>query len=529
MIAATIHSVAEAWSVWAVGALADGALALLVAGVLWALFRKMVPARWGMWLFLLVMAKSAIPTPVAMPGWDARRLQGAGEKVAAAPGVLELPAAESDRLPSVTPISSAEDGSRSLGVREWLFIIWAAGIAAGFCLLSLRAWWTWRLVRDGRPLVAAELEKDSDWADRLDLGEIGLRESDELSAPAAWGGSRPCVILPAGLAEKLSAPQLRWTLAHEISHLRHGDWAVALAQAVCGLVCFFNPAVWIASVAASALRERACDEAAVRTTGIPPKESASGFLCLVEWAQARVSFRGAMMPGLSLEGRTARWRLRRLLQGITPLRQSSVMTAAVLLAMVLLLPSFRGDFLAQLPAEGEVLRLQAQVADLEGRLQQKGDREARAERNQQRASARTAEDAKLYTHEQRNAIETIYQEARKKLTTAEREAAYAPLFADYPRSNRAGCAKLFTARAATGGLREQRLREVIADFSDCFYLDGTSVGGVARLALAQDLIAAGRKAEASALLDELEKDFTGYLDHEGNPIEDAVKELRARL
>lgn len=529
MITETIRSLSGMWSVWAIGALADGALALSVAGFLWILFRKVVPARWGMWIFLLVMAKSLIPTPVAMPDWNSRRLSLVQEMAPERAISSIAPQIKDSRSEGEISISEVRRTPASLGVKEWLFLTWGAIALAGFCLLGLRAWKTWRLVRDARRLEAAELGQDEDWAGRLDLGEIGLRESDELSSPAAWGGRRPCVILPVGLADKLSLPQLRWTLAHEISHLRHGDWAVALAQAACALLCFFNPTVWVASIAASALRERACDEAAVRMTGIPPKESASGFLFLVEWAEARVSFKGSTMPGLSLDGRTARWRLRRLLQGITPLRQSSVMTAAVLLAVLLLLPSFRGGFIGDMSAQGEVLRLQAQVTDLEDKLQRKSDREARMEINGRRASAREAEDAKRYDSEQRNAIETIYQEARKKLTSAEKEQTYAILFSRYPGSNRTGCAKLFSARAATGVIREQRLREVIAESSDSFYLDGTSVGGVARLVLVKDLIAAGRKDEAAGWLNELERSFTGYLDHEGNPIEDAVKELRGSL
>ena len=205
------------------------------------------------------------------------------------------------------------------------------------------------------------------------------------------------------------------------------------------------------------------------------------------------------------------------------------MTAAVLLAVLLLLPSFRGGFMVGSPAEGEILRLQEQVADLEGRLQRKSDRELRKELNGRRVSEREAADAKIYTHEQRNAIETIYQQARRKLTTAEKEEAYAVLFAKYPRSNRAGCAKLFSARSAVGAERERRLRETIAGSSSCFYLDGTSVGGVAWLVLVQDLLGVGRKDVAIQWLDELEKDFIGFLDHEGNPIEDAATNLRAGL
>ncbi|GAA5121562.1 M48 family metalloprotease [Luteolibacter yonseiensis] len=526
MIAETIRSLSDPWSVWAIGALADGTLALLVAGILWMLFRKVIPARWGMWLFLLVMAKSLIPTPVAMPGWDAARFKETSSPLA------DVSADHPEMMDERSlMVSASEQGHEpfSIGTKGWLFVMWSGVVAVGAGLSGLRAWRTWRLVRDARTVEAADLGLDADWVTRLDLAGTGLRESDELSSPAAWGGRKPCVILPTGLAEKLSQPQLRWTLAHEVSHLRHGDWAVSLAQAACALLCFFNPAVWVAGIAASALRERACDESAVRVTGILPKESATGFLSLVERAQSRVSFNRAMMPGLSLEGRTARWRMRWLLRGIAPLRQSSAMTAAVLLALLLLLPSFRGGFAGEVAAHGEIQRLEARVTDLEGRLQKKSDREERVELNQRRASARQAEDANVYDAEQRNAIETIYQEARRKLTTAEKEEVYAELSARYPRSNRTGCAKLFSARAASGTVRERKLREVIAESGDCYYLDGTSVGGVARLILAQDLVAAGRTDEAGKWLDELEKDFAGYLDHEGNPLEDAARELRAGL
>jgi beta-lactamase regulating signal transducer with metallopeptidase domain len=530
MSAGWMQSMADAWSVWAVGALADGVVTLLVAGVLWVMFRKMIPARWGMWLFLLVMMKSLIPTPVEMPGWGTSWLGKSSEAGGTpASGEVTLPVLEDDQLPEEPGVAHSGETPSPWRAKDGLFIAWSIGVVTGFLLLGLRAWKTWRLVREARPLRISEIELDPGWVSRLDLGGISLRESGALSSPAAWGGGSPCVILPEGLAGKLNLRQLRWTLAHEVSHLRHGDWAVALAQSVCGLFCFFNPAVWVASIAASALRERACDEAAVRMAEIPAKESASGFLRVVEWAQEHASPGGVMMQGLSLEGRTIHWRLRKLLSGITPQRQSSVMMAAVLLALVLLLPSFRSGLAEDAYARGEILRLQAQVVDLEDRLQRKSDREARLELNRERASRRVAADAGFYNGEQREAIETIYQEARRKMATADKEAAYAILSERYPRSNRTGCARLFSARGSTGAVRESKLREVISESGDCFYLDGTSVGAVARVVLVKDLLAAGRKDEAAEWLNELERDFSGYLDHEGNPIEETVRELSAGL
>ena len=58
---------------------------------------------------------------------------------------------------------------------------------------------------------------------------------------------RPHVLLPVGLAEELSPPQLRWVLLHELAHVRRGDLWVLLLQRVVQAVYFFNPAVWLAN------------------------------------------------------------------------------------------------------------------------------------------------------------------------------------------------------------------------------------------------------------------------------------------
>ncbi len=534
MNAPTIHSLAEAWFDWAVGGLGDGLLALMLAAGLWWGARRHLPARWGMWLFLLVMLKTALPTPMAMPFGRAGMAEGSmavsGEAFDAL--AFETAGGADDRIESQT-VSTSEPAvpaaaAPALPWKTWLALLWSGGVLAGLGGLVWRGWQTRRLVQQARPLSGEELPESLQppWLDTLLPAGSEVRESGQLPTPAAWGGRRPCVLLPAGLAARLTPAQLRWTLAHEGAHLRHGDWALGLLQAALTVVCFFNPTVWLASCAASAWRERACDEDAVTLAGAPPKESAAGFVQLIEWSHHHAQA-WRPMPGLSWHGRLARWRLRHLLHGVPARRRAVLVPGLLLLGLLACLPSFRADEAEpNNTTTAEVERLKARVAALEAQLQAKSTREARVELNLQRARRRTRADLDLYTQEQLNEIETIYQEARKRLTTAERAVAFAPLFKDFVASNRAGCARLTLAKTETGTAREAALRRLIATHSDCLYLDGTSVGGLARLLLAEDLLAAGRAGEAAGFIKEIEEQFPDHLDHDGKLLAETARSLR---
>lgn len=124
--------------------------------------------------------------------------------------------------------------------------------------------------------------------------------------PMAIGIIQPAVILPEGLAETLTAAQLRHVLAHELTHitLRHG--ASGLAQRLAALLFWPHPLVRGLCREISMAREEICDNVASQDDGAACYARtllavAEGIRCAPHLASG-LAFLG---PGTSLEGRIA--------------------------------------------------------------------------------------------------------------------------------------------------------------------------------------------------------------------------------
>jgi beta-lactamase regulating signal transducer with metallopeptidase domain len=92
-------------------------------------------------------------------------------------------------------------------------------------------------------------------------------ESDDVSCPLLAGWLKPRIVLPSGLAQRLSEAELRMLLAHEVAHARRGDLWLALIPAVARSVFYFHPLVWLAAAETKVACEESCDLEALRLTG----------------------------------------------------------------------------------------------------------------------------------------------------------------------------------------------------------------------------------------------------------------------
>jgi len=72
--------------------------------------------------------------------------------------------------------------------------------------------------------------------------------------------SRPILLLPADIAERLTPPQLQAVLAHELCHVRRRDNFTSAIHMIVEAVFWFHPLVWWISARLVEERERACDE-----------------------------------------------------------------------------------------------------------------------------------------------------------------------------------------------------------------------------------------------------------------------------
>jgi beta-lactamase regulating signal transducer with metallopeptidase domain len=95
--------------------------------------------------------------------------------------------------------------------------------------------------------------------------------------PGAFGVRRAILVLPAGIVDRLTPPQLQAIVAHELCHVRRRDNLDTAVHMAVEALCWFHPLVWWLGARLMEERERACAEE-VLLLGNDPKGYAQGIL-----------------------------------------------------------------------------------------------------------------------------------------------------------------------------------------------------------------------------------------------------------
>ncbi len=98
-----------------------------------------------------------------------------------------------------------------------------------------------------------------------------------LIEPGVFGIFRPVLLLPVGIADRLTPAQLKAVIEHELCHIRHRDNLSAAIQMFIETVFWFHPLVWWIGKRMVEERERACDEE-VLAIGSEPRAYADAIL-----------------------------------------------------------------------------------------------------------------------------------------------------------------------------------------------------------------------------------------------------------
>jgi hypothetical protein len=140
------------------------------------------------------------------------------------------------------------------------------GWALGFLGIS-GAWWIrWRRIRDA---VHAGSHPQL---------EIPIRavSSPTSLEPGVFGVLRPVLMLPEGMFDRLTPPQVEAIIAHALCHVRHRDNLVTALHMFVETVFWFLPLLWWVGKRIVEERERACDEEVLRL-GIDRGSMRKGF------------------------------------------------------------------------------------------------------------------------------------------------------------------------------------------------------------------------------------------------------------
>ncbi|WP_291272759.1 M56 family metallopeptidase [Geothrix sp.] len=250
---------------------------------------------------------------------------------------LSLEAATAPRPGTMVPDAPLPERIKAAldSILPWLLAGWAAGVL----LLSTRFLGSWvrvqRLRRLGATPVPAEwhLVVSRLCRDLKLARAVRLLQSAAVEVPTALGWLRPVILLPACALSGLAPLQLEAILAHELAHIRRGDFLVNLLQSLVEVLFFYHPAVWWLSARIRAEREHCCDDVAAELCGDP--------LIL---ARALADLEALREPAatspthlaLAANGGSLMHRIRHLLQPSLPIPGGVRATTLVLLAASLL-------------------------------------------------------------------------------------------------------------------------------------------------------------------------------------------------
>jgi beta-lactamase regulating signal transducer with metallopeptidase domain len=222
--------------------------------------------------------------------------------------------------------------------------------------LALGLWAVRRLRRQSRPLVDARLRGLLDELHAaLELWRpVELRELPDLGTPATVGWRRPLVLLPRDW-RAWSDAERRSVLAHELAHVRHGDYAAWLLAQVGAALHGYHPLVrWLLG-RLQGDQELTADAVAAHHAGGPtPYVQALCRLALRHGGRGMEGPARAFLPvRLSLVRRIAMLRKRNW-EGERPLPWSRrLILGAVLLAAGVAIAGLRRPALAEDKPKGE--------------------------------------------------------------------------------------------------------------------------------------------------------------------------------
>jgi uncharacterized protein (TIGR03435 family) len=216
-------------------------------------------ARVRYWLWLAASLKFLAPFGVL--AWIGSRMQWRSATEAPHPAVTMI----LDHIGR--PLSPSAAGLAGPANHSWMPALWigAWSLGSACVLLSwLRRWMRMRLsIRAATPLPL----------------EFPIRalSSPAPVEPGVFGIFRPVLLLPHGIADRLSPAQLRSVLLHELCHVHRRDNLWATIHTLVQAVFWFHPLVWIIGARLIEERERACDEA-VLSWGSEPRVYAQSLL-----------------------------------------------------------------------------------------------------------------------------------------------------------------------------------------------------------------------------------------------------------
>jgi beta-lactamase regulating signal transducer with metallopeptidase domain len=172
-------------------------------------------------------------------------------------------------LPHELPSFSFASHALAIDWLSYAVLAWFAGVYM-FTLRTLGGWMLLMRLRRQRaePIAGDLLETCLALQRRLGVSRaVRYVCSKAAESPAVFGWLRPVVVLPLSALAGLSPWQVEAIIAHELAHIKRGDFLVNAFQIATETLLFYHPAVWWVNRVIRNEREHCCDDVAVEACG----------------------------------------------------------------------------------------------------------------------------------------------------------------------------------------------------------------------------------------------------------------------
>ncbi len=236
---------------------------------------------------------------------------------------LDTPSAD-NKQPSVSVSLSISLFGRSFEFQPWLVnavkAVWLTVAAAmGIWFFGVNIAFSISLRRNRRELdINAPLK---------------VYAAKNISSPCLFGLFRPAVYVNERAADNESS--LRFVIAHEYCHYRHGDMLWSLLRCALLSVYWFNPLVWAAAYLSKRDCECSCDEAAIKLLGEPLRiDYGKALVSMIPERRADLRLIGVASTSMSGSKRAVRERVKLIAKKPKNAAIAVVLVIAVLIAAV---------------------------------------------------------------------------------------------------------------------------------------------------------------------------------------------------
>jgi len=257
----------------------------VLAGLAWAVHRRVRHPAVTYPLWLLVLVALLLPAVVAVPVLPGTG--GAGALVASDAGVAPDATARVEvgaSLPGDTPGTSPTTGITEHG-KAGLAITWLLVAAVLLVWTLVRAFRFSRWLARCSQLAPGELlHEATEVGRRLELARMPQVNTTtaHVSPMVCWTGGRVRLVIPSFLLSSLERNELRAVLAHELAHVRRRDHLVRWIEWLACSAFWWNPVAWWARRELRSAEEASCDALGAAAVQSTPHDYARSLLQVLE-------------------------------------------------------------------------------------------------------------------------------------------------------------------------------------------------------------------------------------------------------